>query len=61
MYQSQTKEIKASASEARHAGNFLEERYGYNFIHPVRLWKDWRDPRTERQAAKSIEDVMENL
>jgi len=38
-----------------------EERDGYDFIHPVRLWKNWQDTRTERQAAKAIEDIMENL
>lgn len=38
-----------------------EERDGYDFIHPVSLWKDWHDVRTEQQAAKAIEDIMEDL
>ncbi|KAH8906840.1 hypothetical protein BR93DRAFT_968405 [Coniochaeta sp. PMI_546] len=38
-----------------------EERDGLNFIHPVRLWKDWQDVRTQQQAAKAIEDIMEDL
>jgi Subtilase family len=38
-----------------------EERDGYDFIHPVRLWKDWQDIKTERQAAKEIETIMEDL
>lgn len=38
-----------------------EERDGYDFIHPVRLWKDWQDAKTEQQAAKAIEDIMEDL
>jgi hypothetical protein len=27
----------------------------------VRLWKDWQDAGTEQQAAKAIEDIMEDL
>lgn len=38
-----------------------EQRDGYDFIHPVRLWKDWKDKRTEREAANAIEDIMELL
>ena len=40
-----------------------ESRDGYDFIHPVRLWKgyDWEDARGEQQAAKAIDDIMEEF
>ncbi|KAI1754550.1 hypothetical protein F4782DRAFT_492960 [Xylaria castorea] len=38
-----------------------EERDGYDFIHPARLWKDWQDPKTERGIAKAIEDILQDL
>ncbi|KAI0437238.1 hypothetical protein F4803DRAFT_556191 [Xylaria telfairii] len=38
-----------------------EERDGYDFIHPARLWKDWQDPKTERDIAKVIEDILQDL
>jgi hypothetical protein len=28
-----------------------ELRDGYEFIHPVRLWKHWQDPKTALRAA----------
>jgi hypothetical protein len=38
-----------------------EERDGYDFIHPVRLCKDWQDPKAEREVAKVIEDILQDL
>lgn len=38
-----------------------ERRDGYDFIHPVRPWKDWQDLRTERRAAEVIEQIMGEL
>ncbi|KAI0977232.1 hypothetical protein F4678DRAFT_477323 [Xylaria arbuscula] len=38
-----------------------EERDGYDFIHPVRLWKDWQDLKTERDVAKVMEDILQDL
>ncbi|KAK0727292.1 peptidase S8/S53 domain-containing protein [Lasiosphaeria miniovina] len=38
-----------------------ELRDGYDFIHPVRLWKGWQNLKTEQQAVKVIEHVMEEL
>lgn len=39
-----------------------EHRDGYDFIHPGRLWKDWHDViQMERDAARTIEDIMQNL
>ncbi|KAK4195218.1 subtilisin-like protein [Triangularia verruculosa] len=38
-----------------------ELRDGYDFVHPVRLCRDWGDPRTEQQAVKAIQQIMEEL
>ncbi|PHH61270.1 hypothetical protein CDD81_648 [Ophiocordyceps australis] len=38
-----------------------EKRDGYDFIHPVRLCRDWQDEQAEQQAAKAIEDIVEDL
>ncbi|RYP72076.1 hypothetical protein DL771_004407 [Monosporascus sp. 5C6A] len=38
-----------------------ENRDGYDFIHPIRLWQNWQDAKAEQEAAKVIEDIMSNL
>ncbi|KAH8587087.1 peptidase S8/S53 domain-containing protein [Bisporella sp. PMI_857] len=38
-----------------------EQRDGYDFIHPARLWRDWPGKRAEEQAMKAIEEIMEDL
>ncbi|KAI9639941.1 hypothetical protein NHQ30_011671 [Ciborinia camelliae] len=42
-------------------GKIGEMRDGYDFLHPLRLWKDWQDTGTEREAEKAIEDTIEHL
>lgn len=42
-------------------GKMAEKRDRYDFIHPVRLWQDWQDARTEQEVAKVIEDIMRDL
>ncbi|KAI1089240.1 hypothetical protein F5B19DRAFT_467985 [Rostrohypoxylon terebratum] len=39
-----------------------EHRDGYDFIHPGRLWQNWHNIlKVERDAAQTIEDVMQSL
>jgi len=38
-----------------------EKRDGYDFIHPARLWKGCHDARAEQDAAKTIEDILQEL
>lgn len=38
-----------------------EKRDGYDFIHPVRLWKDWQNLKTDYQATKIIEEAMNDI
>ena len=37
------------------------KRDGYDFIYPANLWGKLQDAKTERQAAKAIEDIMGKL
>lgn len=42
----------------------VERRDGYDFIYPMRLWKDWGatgDFRAEREAVTIIENIMQDL
>ena len=38
-----------------------EKRDGYDFVHPARLWKDWHLAKMDQEAAKAIEDIMQDL
>lgn len=38
-----------------------EERDGYDFIHPGRLWEDGEDIDTRSQAATAIHNIMRDL
>jgi len=39
----------------------VEKRDGYDFIHPIRLWGEWQDIKSEQETAKLIEDIMKKL
>lgn len=41
-----------------------EERDGYGFIHPVRLWKDWgtsNDGKVEQEVVAALENTMQYI
>lgn len=38
-----------------------ETRDGYDFIHPVRLWRSLYDIEVDQEAARTIEDIMHEL